>query len=98
MPKNWVVMSVYDYLPTYNEVEVDDASTGQWDNRTTDSTAEQIIGSIALASKSEIDRSRPYQQWPLLLVPLFRRTRTWLRKLRTMKSTRSRRSLLRGDF
>ena len=62
MPKNRIIRSVYDYLPTYEEVEDDDASTGQWDNRTTDSTAERIIGSIALASKSEIDRSQPYQR------------------------------------
>ena len=42
MPKNRIIRSVYDYLPTYEELDDDDESTGQWDNKTTDSTQSRL--------------------------------------------------------
>ena len=82
MPKNRIIRSVYDYLPKYEELDDDDESTGQWDNKTTDSTAERILGSISMASKLEINRSQPYQRVATPPSPVIRAHKDLAREIR----------------
>ena len=62
VPSRKTPRSVYDYLSVNEGLEADDASAGQWDNRTTDSTAEGIIGSMSMKPKTDISPSRLYQR------------------------------------